>query len=718
MRDALFNRHLQSARQRHGTGWKRFHHVAYNRLRQIHLGAPGAKTHFEHAFHAVNRRAALPEGDEPPGRRLPMFQPPGRRLPMFQPPRRRLSIHFGIEYEFGFYWILGGVAHGNQAFPAARGPAIPLHQHLGIAGTDKRLRLPAGLVDPPEKRNGLLEKRAVAFALTRRTEVALPPAVTGKILPADRHDARIETIEKMMLHVASDPLGGDCGSGRGPVAVLQHVGDGPVVGEEPLLARPVVGIRLTRNQPFIAVLAASPASRFRTEDVDERGVKPVAAAGEHIAGDALAERMQPVPERLDECDLVLHRVRAGLRRLRVVHERLRHDGEVVGADVVEVLHVHVVEVHAVDRVHSPALDDVEEVRGGARRGKTRINVEAPVVDHAVVPFQRQGMRPVRLQRHRPQHELRQIALRLEVAVPLLVRDRKPALQLGDAVLHRRHGAVILEMVRRHLPGEDVRMRRHAQFAGARPLRPVRGRDEIGEAEIIHVLGQLCGVHAQIAAHPLLGSTVPDHGDLPRLRGVVFLRGGPEPPCAGKGEDEPVEFRGRPDFPALQETERPPTGDPTLRHDAIFKRRIVQRRADRDALAVTRHGGKRIDPDWYPRDVLEVVQKRILANGAVVPPVLVPRPAGEIALPLKRHVQRPWPWRHGRIRHINRNLHHARVVFGKRSLQAQGCRIARQDKRTVPVNLPPLEGDLLAERRARLLRERQGAAVVPLGLAVE
>ena len=278
-------------------------------------------------------------------------------------------------------------------------------------------------------------------------------------------------------------------------------------------------------------------------------------------------------------------MRAGLRRLGVVHKRFRHDGKVVGADVVEVLHVHVVEIHAVDRVHSPALDDVEEVRGGAGRGKPRIDVEAPVVDHAVVPFQRQGMRPVRLKRHRPEHELRQIALRLEVAVSLLVRDRKPALQFGDAVLHRRHGAVVLEMVRRHLPGEDVRMHRHAQLAGTCTLRLAAARDEIGKAEVIHVLGQLRGVHAQIAAHPLLGRTARDHRDLPRLRGIVFFRGGPKPPCAGKGEDEPVELRGRSDRPALQETKRPPAGDPSLRHDAVFKRGIVQRRTDRDALAV-------------------------------------------------------------------------------------------------------------------------------------
>ena len=262
------------------------------------------------------------------------------------------------------------------------------------------------------------------------------------------------------------------------------------------------------------------------------------------------------------------------------------------------------------------------------------------------------------------------------------------------------------------------MHRHAQLAGTRALRLAAARDEIGETEVVHVLRQLRSAHPQIAAHSLLGRTVRDHGNLPRLRGVVFLRGRPKTPCAGKGEDEPVELRGCSDRPALQETKRPSTGEAVLRHDAMFKRGVVQCRTDRDALAVTRHGGKRIDADRYPRDVLEVVQKRILADGAVVPPILVPRPVREIVLPLKRQVQRPWPWRHGRIRHIDRYLHHARVVFGQRSLQAQGCGIARQGKRTVLVNLPPLEGDLLAKRRARLFRERQGAAVVPLGLAVE
>ena len=695
MRDALFNRHLQSARQRHGAGRKRLHHVPNSRLRQIHIGAPRTEAHFKHAFHAVQRRAALPEGNE-----------------------LRNTGKFRFKNKFGLHRVLGVVPHRNQTFAAAGKFAIPLHQHLGIARTDKSLRLPAGLVEAPEKRRGLLEQRPVAFTLTRRTEVALPTAVTGEILPADRHDAGIKAIEKMMFHVARDPLGGNRGGGRGPIAVLQHVRDGPVVGEEPFLAHSFVGIRLTRNQPFIAVLAVAPASRLRTEDVDERGVEPVAATGKHIAGNALAERMQPVPERLDERDLMLHRVRAGLRRLGIIHERLRHDGEVVRADIVEVLHVHVVEVHAVDGVQSPTLDDVEEVRGGAGRGEARIDVETPVVDHAVVPFQRERMRPVRLQRHRPEHELREVALRLEVAVSLLVRDRKPALQFGDAVLHRRHDAVVLVMVRGHLPGEDVRMHRHAQLAGTRALRLAAARDEIGETEVVHVLRQLRSAHPQIAAHSLLGRTVRDHGNLPRLRGVVFLRGRPKTPCAGKGEDEPVELRGCSDRPALQETKRPSTGEAVLRHDAMFKRGVVQCRTDRDALAVTRHGGKRIDADRNPRDVLEVMQKRILDDGTVVPPVLVPRPAGEIVLPLKRHVQRPRTGRHGRIRHVDRHLHHARVVLGERRLQSQGRLVAREYKRTVPGNLPALEGDLLAERRKRLLRERQGAAVVPLGLAVE
>ena len=53
------------------------------------------------------------------------------------------------------------------------------------------------------------------------------------------------------------------------------------------------------------------------------------------------------------------------------------------------------------------------------------------------------------------------------------------------------------------------MRRHAQFAGARTLRLAAARDEIGKAEIIHVLGQLRGVHAQIAAQ--LPENVDDFG---------------------------------------------------------------------------------------------------------------------------------------------------------------------------------------------------------------